>query len=241
MMITLIQLIGDYGTPLSYSPRTDDVIALVLLICFFLSSFVLSRTKKQLLLQLKSFAFHRERTSIFAEGSNIDIRFHLLLILQTCIFAGLFLFNYVNDTAPDLMIQYSSLMLMGLYIAMSLVYLFFKWLMYEFLGWIFFDKGRTNLWLDSYFTLIYYVGFALFPFVLLLIYFDLNIEYLVIIGLILALFVKILMFYKWIKLFFNNILALFLLILYFCALEIIPCLIFYRGLIELNNLLTIKL
>lgn len=32
-----------------------------------------------------------------------------------------------------------------------------------FLGWVFFDKNKTNMWLESYSTLIYYVGFALFP------------------------------------------------------------------------------
>ncbi len=34
-----------------------------------------------------------------------------------------------------------------------------------FLGWTFFDKNKTNMWLESYSTLIYYIGFALFPFV----------------------------------------------------------------------------
>lgn len=67
-----------------------------------------------------------------------------------------------------------------------------------------FDKNKTNIWLESYSTLIYYVGFALFPFVLFLVYFDLNLTNLVIIGLIILIFTKILMFYKWVKLFFIN-------------------------------------
>lgn len=241
MIPLLFQMLDGYGIPLSYSPQTDDFIALILLTCFFLSAFVLSRTKKQLLLQAKSFVFNRERASIFADGSTIDIRFHLLLLLQTCIFSGLLIYNYFNDTSSFLMEEYSSGVLLTFYIGACWVYLAFKCLSYRFLGWIFFDKIKTNLWMESYFTLIYYVGFVLFPFVLLLIYFDLSVNYLVIIGLIFGLFVKILMFCKWIKLFFNHFIGLFLLILYFCALEIIPCLLLYRGLIELNNLLTIKL
>ena len=51
---------------------------------------------------------------------------------------------------------------------------------------------------------------------------------------------KILMFYKWIKLFFHQFGALFLLILYFCALEILPCLLLYQGMIQINNILLIK-
>ena len=71
--------------------------------------------------------------------------------------------------------------------------------------------------------------------------FDLNLTNLVIIGLIILIFTKILMFYKWVKLFFHQLSAAFLLILYFCALEIIPCLLLYQGMIQVNNVLLIKI
>ena len=45
-MIAAILNSGFEGTPISYSPRTDDVIALTLLACFFLSSIALARGKK---------------------------------------------------------------------------------------------------------------------------------------------------------------------------------------------------
>jgi len=136
--------------------------------------------------------------------------------------------------------EVSPRLLLGVYILACLLYLLFKWMLYSFLGWVFFDKNRTSLWLESYSTLIYYLGFSLFPFVLFLVYFDLKIIFLVSIGLFLIIFTKILMFYKWLKLFFDNISSIFLLILYFCALEIIPCLLLYQGLRELNNILVIK-
>ena len=48
------------------------------------------------------------------------------------------------------------------------------------------------------------------------------------------------MFYKWIKLFFHQFGDLFLLILYFCALEIVPCLLLYQGMVQINDVLLIK-
>lgn len=45
-MIADILNSGFEGIPISYSPRTDDVIALTLLACFFLSSIALARGKK---------------------------------------------------------------------------------------------------------------------------------------------------------------------------------------------------
>jgi len=231
---------GFEGTPISYSPRTDDAIALTLLACFFLSSIALARGKKFLSQQVKDFVLHRERTSIFDSSTAADVRYLLVLVLQTCVLSGITFLNYFHDTCPALMDHVSSLLLLGIYVGFCLAYFLLKWLLYMFLGWTFFDKNKTNIWLESHSALIYYVGFALFPFVLFLVYFDLSLTNLVIIGSIILIFTKILMFYKWIKLFFHQFSGLFLLILYFCALEIVPCLLLYQGMIQMNNILLIK-
>ena len=231
---------GFEGTPISYSPRTDDAIALTLLVCFFLSSIALARGKKFLSQQVKDFVLHRERTSIFDSSTAADVRYLLVLVLQTCVLSGITFLNYFHDTCPALMDHVSSLLLLGIYVGFCLAYFLLKWLLYMFIGWTFFDKNKTNIWLESYSALIYYVGFALFPFVLFLVYFDLSLTNLVIIGSIILIFTKILMFYKWIKLFFHQFSGLFLLILYFCALEIVPCLLLYQGMIQMNNILLIK-
>ena len=231
---------GFEGTPIPYSPRTDDAIALTLLACFFLSSIALARGKKFLSQQVKDFVLHRERTSIFDSSTAADMRYLLVLVVQTCVLSGITFFNYFHDTSPALMNSVSPLLLLGIYVGSCLSYFLLKWLLYMFIGWTFFDKNRTNIWLESYSTLIYYAGFALFPFVLFLVYFDLSLTNLLIIGTIILIFAKILMFYKWIKLFFHQFGALFLLILYFCALEIVPCLLLYQGMIQMNNILLIK-
>lgn len=231
---------GFEGTPISYSPRTDDAIALTLLVCFFLSSIALARGKKFLSQQVKDFVLHRERTSIFDSSTAADVRYLLVLVLQTCVLSGITFINYFHDTCPALMDHVSSLLLLGIYVGFCLAYFLLKWLLYMFLGWTFFDKNKTNIWLESYSALIYYVGFALFPFVLFLVYFDLSLTNLVIIGSIILIFTKILMFYKWIKLFFHQFSGLFLLILYFCALEIVPCLLLYQGMVRINDILLIK-
>ena len=231
---------GFEGTPISYSPRTDDAIALTLLVFFFLSSIALARGKKFLSQQVKDFVLHRERTSIFDSSTAADVRYLLVLVLQTCVLSGITFLNYFHDTCPALMDHVSSLLLLGIYVGFCLAYFLLKWLLYMFLGWTFFDKNKTNIWLESYSALIYYVGFALFPFVLFLVYFDLSLTNLVIIGSIILIFTKILMFYKWIKLFFHQFSGLFLLILYFCALEIVPCLLLYQGMVRINDILLIK-
>lgn len=231
---------GVEGIPIPYTPRMDDVITIVLLCCFFLSSYVLSRSRKFLLQLVKDFLLHRERTSIFATSTATDMRYLLLLILQTCILAGVCFFNYFNDVQPDLVQHVPPFVLLGVYVGACLLYLFIKWLLYSFLSWVFFDKSITDAWLESYSTLLYYFGFALFPFVLFIVYFDLSLQITVIIGLFLVFLTGILILYKWLKLFCNNLYGSFLLILYFCALEIVPCLMLYQGMMQINNYLIIN-
>ena len=242
MMILLIAWMtaGPEGIPIPYSPRMDDGITAILLCCFFLSSYVLSRSRKFLLQLVKDFLLHRERTSIFATSTAADMRYLLLLILQTCVLAGVAVFSYFSDVQPALVQHVPPFLLLNIYIGVCLLYLFLKWVAYSFLGWIFFDESTTALWLESYSTLLYYLGFALFPFVLFIVYFDLSLQLTIIIGLLLAFFAKILMFYKWLKLFCDYLYGGLLLILYFCALEIMPCLFLHQGVIQLNDYLIIK-
>ena len=149
-MIVELFTSGVEGIPVSYSPRTDDTIALTLLVCFFLSSIALAKGKKFLSQQVKDFVLHRERTSIFDSSTAADVRYLLVLVLQTCVLSGITFFNYFHDTCPTLMDHVSSLLLVGIYVVFCLTYLLLKWLLYMFLGWTFFNKNRTNMWLESY-------------------------------------------------------------------------------------------
>ena len=238
--LLLTWITGFKGMPIPYSPKLDDGITILLLCCFFISAYVLSRSRKFLVQLMKDFLLNRERTSIFAATTAADMRYMLLLILQTCVLGAVCTFNYLIDVRPELGERIPPYILLGVYLAIALLYLFWKWVSYSFLGWIFFDGNRTSLWMESYSTLLYYLGFALFPFALFLVYFDLSLLATVIIGLFLMFFTKILMFYKWIKLFCNNLYGVLLLILYFCALEIIPCFIVYRGVLQVNDYLIIN-
>ena len=238
--LLLTWITGFKGMPIPYSPKLDDGITILLLCCFFISAYVLSRSRKFLVQLMKDFLLNRERTSIFAATTAADMRYMLLLILENCVLGAVCTFNYLIDVRPELGERIPPYILLGVYLAIALLYLFWKWVTYSFLGWIFFDGNRTSLWMESYSTLLYYLGFALFPFALFLVYFDLSLLATVIIGLFLMFFTKILMFYKWIKLFCNNLYGVLLLILYFCALEIIPCFIVYRGVLQVNDYLIIN-
>ena len=231
---------ADQGLPLPYQPGRDDTLALLLLCCFLLSSYILAHSRKFLFQLGKDFIMHRERTSIFATSSETDIRFLLVLILQTCVLAGVYLFICFNGLYPGFVYKIPSSLLLAGYTAICVSYFLLKWLLYKLLGWIFFDKETAGFWIESYSTLLYYMGFGLFLSILMTVYLNFSLQSCVIIGLFLLGLVKMLTFYKWTKIFCHNLFGGFLLILYFCALEIIPCIMLYSGLMQLNDYLTIK-
>ena len=228
------------GIPFPYTPRMDDAIALLLLACFFVSAYVLSRCRKFLFQLVKDFLLNRDRSNLFSVSTAGDMRSLMLLLLQTCILGGVFLFCCLIKSQPELAQRLSPRLMLGTSIGFCLVYLTVKWMAYSFLGWIFLDKSKTSLWIGSYSTLLYYLGFALFLSTLFIVYFNPGFEIMVITGAILFLFLKILAFYKWLKLFCSNLYGSLFLILYFCAVEIIPCLMLYRGLVQLNDYWTIN-
>ena len=138
--LLLTWIAGFEGMPIPYSPKLDDGITILLLCCFFISAYVLSRSRKFLVQLVKDFLLNRERTSIFAATTAADMRYMLLLILQTCVLGAVCTFNYFIDVRPELVERIPPYILLGVYLAMALLYLFWKWVTYSFLGWIFFTE-----------------------------------------------------------------------------------------------------
>ena len=130
--LLLTWIAGFEGIPIPYSPKLDDGITVLLLCCFFMSAYVLSRSRKFLVQLVKDFLLNRERTSIFAATTATDMRYMLLLILQTCVLASVCTFNYFVDVRPELGERVSPYVLLGAYLALALLYLFWKWVTYSF-------------------------------------------------------------------------------------------------------------
>jgi len=232
---------GLVGTSLPYRLRTDDGITGLLLLCFILTSYVFAFGKKSIIEHAKNLFSRKEQIDFFGKATASDLRHRIMLRLQTCILMGLFIFDYFHDYNPLMVNQKSIYCILGIYIGICLVFYAAKWMLYRFLGWIFFNKSTTAAWVISYSTIINYLGFCFFPLILLMVYFDLSTSIILIIGLILIIFAKILMFYKWLKFFFNDLHGLLYLIVYFCALEILPCFLLVQGLLQTNIILQLKL
>jgi hypothetical protein len=232
---------GFDGISMPYRLRMDDGINGLLLFCFILTAYVFAYGRKAIVEQIKNLFSRKEQTDFFGKATASDLRHRIMFRLQTCILMGIFTFGYFNDYNPSMFDQKSIYWVLGIYIGIGIAFYAIKWIIYSFLGWVFFNKNITSAWLESYSTIINMLGLCYFPLVLLMVYYDLPASTILIIGLNLIIFAKILMFYKWLKFFFNNLHGLFFLIVYFCALEILPCFLLVQGLLQTNIILQLKL
>ena len=229
---------GMAGEPLPYLIQSDGRITTLMFLCILIVSFAFSREKKYLIQQAKSLFITRERSSMFDETNIIDVRYFILLIFHTCIMGGFCLYIYFTERIPVLFEEIPHMLLLGGFIATIPIYLLLKWTTYEIVNWTFFHKVKNSAWTTSFFYLFIWLGIILLPLVLLLVYLDISSPTnLYLIGFVIII-AKICLFWKSFSNFFEKIHGAFHLILYFCALEILPDLILWKG-IELmsNNLI----
>ncbi len=220
---------------IKYNPQRDDGFSLILLLLFLFTSFFIGNYKKSIFQRIKYFFQNKERGSLFSEGESLHSGVVFYFFGQTTILLALFFINFFYDFQVDFINQTNSIYLFGIYTLIIGLYFLLKQMIYHLLGWIFIESKQYETWIFSYNTIVSFSGFILYPILLFIIYFDLGLYYTLIIGFLLFFVLKVLLFYKWINLFFINIYGLVRLFLYFCALEILPCLIIYKGLIQLNS------
>jgi hypothetical protein len=130
---------------------------------------------------------------------------------------------------------------LGGYALSVTVFIFLKSMLYRFINGVFFQKVRNSLWMASFFNLLIWLGILLLPIFLVIVYFDISSSLsLYMIG-ILIIFAKFSLFWTCFSNFFEKIYGAFHLILYFCALEILPDLLYWKGMELLSNNLILNL
>ena len=147
---------GMQGQPLPYQLRSDAFVTGIILICFVLFSYSLKNGKKYVLQRIKAL-----------------FQYVFTLTIISCVLSGLYIYEYISETDFMLIRSVSNGLMLGIYIGMSLFYISFKWVAYQFVNWIFFDKERNNYWIQTSFDLVSGISFLLFPLMLLIIYFNL--------------------------------------------------------------------
>lgn len=228
------------GTLLPYRMSADWPITTVVVLCFLLLAYALRNGKKYILQRIRHLFVHKQRVSLFDVPASSDSRYSVALVAITCILAGLCLFDYYVEHGGPLMQVVPHSLLLAVYSSLMLLFILFKEGLYSFVNWIFFENSQQKCWMRTYFDTWASLSLVLFPLVLMAVYVDLPASIMEQLCIGIWCFVKILLFYKCVRNFFGHFYGVLHLILYFCALEIIPTFLLWEGIGVVNSLLTLK-
>lgn len=231
---------GVAGDPVPYTVRGDDLITGLLLACMVLVAVSLSNSLRFILRQFKDIIYApRDGGSSITETSS-EVRFQLFLVLHTCLQFSIFQYFYTQHYIGDTFTLESQYHLIAIYFAMFAGYFITKALLYMAVNSVFFGNRKNMEWMKSQLFITSSEGVLLLPVVLLQVYFDLPIQNVVIYFIVVLVLVKILTFYKCLFIFFRHAGRFLQIILYFCALEIIPIAAFWGALVITGNRLNIN-
>ena len=230
---------GVAGDPVPYTVANDNFVTTILLFCFILACIAFAQSRQFIIRQAKTF-FRAPRmgTTVITETSN-ELRFQFFLVLQTCLLVGIGYFVYSRASISDTFTIDQNLVI-SIYTGCVAGYFLLKSILYSMTGWIFFDKKKNEQWLKAFLFLISCEGVLLFPAIMLVTYFGLSLQTAVIYALVIVGLVKILSFYKSFIIFFRRNGSFLQIILYFCALEVVPLFALGGGLVLISHYLKIN-
>src|SRR5574344_437134 len=231
---------GVAGDPIPYTMRNDNLVTGLLIACFILALIAFSHSKRFLILQIKNFFYSTNDSSQDVSMTTREVRFLLFFICQTCLIMAVLFFIFTQSNIADTYILSSPYELHAIFVGIFAFYFLIKSIMYNFVNWVFFDKKKTIQWTRTSMFIITMEGILLYPLALLLVFFNLSIESTVVYFIIVVILAKLLLFYKCRTIFFKRLGDFLQIILYFCALEIMPLLALWGTLVFVDDYLKIN-
>lgn len=213
--------LGTAGEPIPYGIARDNVIVIMLLLCFVTTALGISKSSHFVLKQAKMFFRPRRSGSADDSGTLLGRRFQYVLSLQSFLLFGLVYFFYAERYVADLFIT-DNYAVIAAFSLIVLGYAVAKGLMYRLSGYVFFGKSSTSAWMRDYLFILCSEGVLLLPLVLLQAFFSMPVEATLACTVALVAAGRILSFYKTYVIFFRQKRLYLQNVLYFCTLEITP-------------------
>ena len=190
--------------------------------------------------QLKKFFYVPSEGTMEITETGTELRIQLFMVLLSSVLLSLLYYFYVIHFVGDTFILNSQYLLIAIYLVMMVSYFMAKWWLYTLVNVVFFGSKKNRHWLKTILFISSMEGAVFLPAVLLQAYFDMTEKNVVIYFIIVLIFVKILTFFKCYVAFFRRNVVKLQIILYFCALEMVPLLAFWGALDYVTDSLKIN-
>ena len=229
---------GVAGDPIPYTIHGDNVITGILLLCFIMALVSYAHSRNFFLHQLKNFFYIPRGGNNYTENSGN--MFLLFLNLQTCLLLAIISYFYTTTYLADTFILDEPYYLIAIYAGGFLTYFVLKSIVYQMVNHIFFESKKSRQWIWSLTFITALEGMVAFPIVMMQVYLGFSMQNVVYIFIFILILTKILTIYKCWTIFFRQMSGFLQIILYLCALEIIPLLSIVGGLTLITDQLKVN-
>ena len=230
---------GMAGDPMPYSYANDNLVTSLLILGFILISFAFSRMSNFIVGQAKNF-IHPSQNSLSLSETSGEIYMQIVLTGLTCIVYALLYYLYATEFLATTYVTSSEYALLCIFLGVFVGYYLLRFGLYSMVNNLFFDSGRNKKFLTSLLYLSSLEGLLLYPALALLAFMHLPAQNAIWYCIFVLILVKILTFYKSFTIFFKQNDLFLQIILYFCALEMVPLISLWGGLSVIVDILKIN-
>lgn len=223
-----------------YTLLSDSWIVLLLVFCFVATAWAWHATHGEFVQRFATFASVKERGSFFDKTVNnrfsVEAWFYVQSILMLSLAGYTLLYRheeYPSDFIPPIACVAIGASIIGLGTV-------FKYAAYKVLGWLFLSPPETSAWVNAYHSLLSALGLVLLIFNILAVTLNIHGETSFYVLAILFIICKLVMLFGWFRLFSIHSYGYVLIIVYFCALEILPYYMFYVSSSAILDVLLLK-
>jgi len=231
---------GIAGDPVPYTVHADNLMTGLLLLCFIMIVVAFSSVKDFLLHQFKSFFYFSRDVSSEVSETAVEFRFQFFLVMLASLLISLLFYFYTLYYIGETFILRSPYYLILIYWGIIMGYYLLKAMLYTIVNLVLFDSKRNKQWMRSFLFISSVEGILMFPIMMINGYFDISVASASVYVLVVLTIIKILTFYKCFIIFFSRNVVKLQIILYFCALEIVPLLFVWSILNATANILKIN-
>ncbi|MDR2840621.1 MAG: DUF4271 domain-containing protein [Paludibacter sp.] len=209
------------------SPISEEWFFVVIMLLFLIMVYAFWFSYGWLKDSVWNFFNNKKRNSIFSTASANALKSKTVMVFFTLMVFALYLYVIIHN-------QNEKFELYGfIKFAIAIVVFYtLKQLIMETIAWIFLDKTQVAILRNNYITIVACTGCVIFPLLITNVYITPIIApYILAISILICIASFLLYTIKLFQLFYRKLLAFFYILLYLCALEIIPLFLFYKVLL----------
>lgn len=231
---------GIEGIPVPYMYVNDKIVTFLMIAIFLLVARSFSSKLYINGLCKVLFNFNISRNHLYNNTFLINSIRTFVLLLCTSVLIGFSMYIHNVETFTLAYVKFAKEILLLLCILVVAISMFLKMIPYFSINWIFFEKEKRREWVGIYTSAYILLGVLFFPIVIAKFFIDYPYELFIKMLFISYLLTRIILFYRCFKNFFDNYYSILQLFLYFCALEIIPDIFIYKGVMFFSDLMISK-